>query len=86
KMALQIDGFNLPGAGVVSADDLLDDGEYEDILEDMREEGGKFGDLTNVVIPRPNSNGDQVHGLGKLLKKGDASASSISANMQQLNI
>ncbi|GJT85887.1 hypothetical protein Tco_1067604 [Tanacetum coccineum] len=53
KMALQIDGFNLPGAGlmndddlfhvkVVSADDLLDDGEYEDILEDMRE-GGKFG-------------------------------------------
>ncbi|GJU93423.1 hypothetical protein Tco_1318179 [Tanacetum coccineum] len=86
KMALQIDGFNLPGAGVggllsylndddlfhvkvVSAEDLLDDGEYEDILEDMREGGGKFvifeGDLTNVVIPRPNSNGDQVHGLGK---------------------
>nr|GEW32031.1 splicing factor U2af large subunit B-like isoform X1 [Tanacetum cinerariifolium] len=82
KMALQIGGFNLPGAGVggptevptkvlcltevVSADDLMDDGEYEDILEDMREEGGKFGDLTNVVIPRPNPNGDQVHGLGKV--------------------
>ncbi|GJX07779.1 putative ribonuclease H-like domain-containing protein [Tanacetum coccineum] len=80
KMALQIGGFNLPGAGVggptevptkvlfltemVSVDALMDDGEYEDILEDMRE-GGKFGDLTNVVIPRPNPNEDQVHGLGK---------------------
>ncbi|GKB37726.1 splicing factor U2af large subunit B-like protein isoform X3 [Tanacetum coccineum] len=80
KIALQIGGFNLPRAGVggptevptkvlcltevVSVDALMDDGEYEDILEDMRE-GGKFGDLTNVVIPHPNLNGDQVHGLGK---------------------
>ncbi|PWA34632.1 hypothetical protein CTI12_AA617160 [Artemisia annua] len=91
KIALQIGGFNLPGAGVggptevptkvlcltevVSADDLMDDGEYEDILEDMREEGGKFGDLTNVVIPRPNANGDQVHGLGKVfLEYADTNA------------
>lgn len=28
---------------VVSADELKDDEEYEDILEDMRQEGGKFG-------------------------------------------
>ncbi|KAK3018851.1 hypothetical protein RJ639_004416 [Escallonia herrerae] len=51
---------------VVNADDLADDEEYEEILEDMREEGGKFGDLTNVVIPRPNPNGEQVQGLGKV--------------------
>nr|GEY91710.1 splicing factor U2af large subunit B-like isoform X3 [Tanacetum cinerariifolium] len=64
KMALKIGVFNLPRAGVggptevVNADDLMDDGEYEDIQEDM-------SDLTNVVIPCPNPNGDQVHGLGK---------------------
>ena len=28
---------------VVTADDLGDDEEYEDIMEDMRQEGGKFG-------------------------------------------
>lgn len=28
---------------VVTADELRDDEEYEDILEDMRQEGGKFG-------------------------------------------
>lgn len=28
---------------VVTADELKDDEEYEDILEDMRQEGGKFG-------------------------------------------
>lgn len=51
---------------VITADELTDDGEYEDILEDMREEGRKFGDLMNVVIPRPNPNGELVHGLGKV--------------------
>lgn len=28
---------------VVSADELKDDEEYEDIMEDMRGEGGKYG-------------------------------------------
>lgn len=30
---------------VVSADELRDDEEYEDILEDMRGEGGKYGNF-----------------------------------------
>ncbi|OVA18674.1 RNA recognition motif domain [Macleaya cordata] len=51
---------------VVNADDLQDDEEYEDILEDMRGEGGKYGTLTNVVIPRPNPNGEPSPGLGKV--------------------
>lgn len=29
---------------VVSEDELKDDDEYEDIMEDMRQEGGKFGE------------------------------------------
>lgn len=30
---------------VVTVDELKDDDEYEDILEDMRTEGGKFGKI-----------------------------------------
>ncbi|KAF5738171.1 splicing factor U2af large subunit B isoform X2 [Tripterygium wilfordii] len=51
---------------VVSEDELKDDEEYEDILEDMRQEGGKFGTLVNVVIPRPNPNGEPSPGVGKV--------------------
>nr|CAD1822618.1 unnamed protein product [Ananas comosus var. bracteatus] len=51
---------------VVSADELMDDEEYEDIVEDMRGEGGKYGNLVNVVIPRPSPNGEPVPGVGKV--------------------
>ncbi|XP_044469943.1 splicing factor U2af large subunit A isoform X2 [Mangifera indica] len=51
---------------VVTADELKDDEEYEDILEDMRTEGGKFGALVNVVIPRPSPNGELLPGVGKV--------------------
>ncbi|PKA55307.1 Splicing factor U2af large subunit B [Apostasia shenzhenica] len=51
---------------VVTEDDLRDDEEYEDILEDMRGEGGKYGALVNVVIPRPSPNDDTNSGVGKV--------------------
>ncbi|CAA3002773.1 splicing factor U2af large subunit B isoform X2 [Olea europaea subsp. europaea] len=51
---------------VVNPDELRDDEDYEDIVEDMRAECGKFGTLTNVVIPRPNPNGEQTPGVGKV--------------------
>ncbi|XVF15729.1 hypothetical protein REPUB_Repub09cG0180700 [Reevesia pubescens] len=50
----------------LSEDDLRDDEEYEDIVEDMRQEGGKHGALVNVVIPRPNPNGELLPGVGKV--------------------
>jgi splicing factor U2AF subunit len=37
----------------VVAEELADDEEYAEIVEDMREEGGKHGALEDVVIPRP---------------------------------
>ncbi|KAL2619869.1 hypothetical protein R1flu_000074 [Riccia fluitans] len=49
---------------VVSPDELKEDNEYEEILEDMREECGKYGTITNLVIPRPNSSGEEVPGIG----------------------
>uniref|UniRef100_A0A5B7BXP2 Splicing factor U2af large subunit n=1 Tax=Davidia involucrata TaxID=16924 RepID=A0A5B7BXP2_DAVIN len=51
---------------VVSADELGDDDNYEDILEDMRTECGKFGTIVNVVIPRPKTNGEPSPGVGKV--------------------
>ncbi|KAF9678346.1 hypothetical protein SADUNF_Sadunf07G0025400 [Salix dunnii] len=51
---------------VVTVDELKDDDEYEDILEDIRMEAGKFGQLVNVVIPRPRPDGENVPGVGKV--------------------
>uniref|UniRef100_A0A0E0BM77 Splicing factor U2af large subunit n=1 Tax=Oryza glumipatula TaxID=40148 RepID=A0A0E0BM77_9ORYZ len=51
---------------VVSADELKDDEEYEDIMEDMRLEAGKYGNLIKVVIPRPDPSGLPVAGVGKV--------------------
>ncbi|KAK1357553.1 Splicing factor U2af large subunit [Heracleum sosnowskyi] len=51
---------------VVTEDELKDDDDYDDILADMKTECGKFGDLVNVVIPRPNSNGEVSAGVGKV--------------------
>ncbi|KAI4381696.1 hypothetical protein MLD38_007749 [Melastoma candidum] len=51
---------------VVTPDELRNDDDYEDILVDMREEGGKFGNLVNVVIPRPGPDGDLSPGVGKV--------------------
>ncbi|XP_038971070.1 splicing factor U2af large subunit A isoform X2 [Phoenix dactylifera] len=51
---------------VASIDELRDDEEYSEILEDMREESGKFGSLVNVIIPRPTSTGELIPGVGKL--------------------
>ncbi|XP_022150450.1 splicing factor U2af large subunit B-like isoform X4 [Momordica charantia] len=50
---------------VVSPEELINDEDYEDIMEDMRGEGGKFGTLVNVVIPRPRPN-DMAPGVGKV--------------------
>ncbi|XP_062197411.1 splicing factor U2af large subunit B isoform X2 [Phragmites australis] len=51
---------------VVSADELKDDEEYDDIMEDMRLEAGKYGNLVKVVIPRPDPSGQPVAGVGKV--------------------
>ncbi|KAG9136059.1 hypothetical protein Leryth_021280 [Lithospermum erythrorhizon] len=51
---------------VVDPQELLQDEDYEDILEDMRVECGKFGPLINVVIPRPRPTGEPAPGVGKV--------------------
>lgn len=51
---------------VVSPDELRDDDEYDEILEDMREECGKHGTVNNLVIPRPDPSGQLAPGVGKV--------------------
>ncbi|OIW13407.1 hypothetical protein TanjilG_19759 [Lupinus angustifolius] len=50
----------------VAADELKDDEDYEEILDDMRQECSKFGTLVNVVIPRPRPDGEVAPGVGKV--------------------
>ncbi|PIA52557.1 hypothetical protein AQUCO_01000439v1 [Aquilegia coerulea] len=51
---------------MVNIDELKVDEEYEDIVEDVRSEGEKYGELVNVVIPRPSINGELSPGVGKV--------------------
>ncbi|XP_059476744.1 splicing factor U2AF 50 kDa subunit isoform X2 [Neocloeon triangulifer] len=73
---VQVPGLNLlAGAGpateilclmnMVTPDDLLDEEEYEDILEDIREECGRHGIVRSLEIPKPIK-GVDVPGCGKV--------------------
>merc|ERR1719187_1274990 len=73
---LQVEGLhNIGGAGpatevlvlmnMVTPEELADDEEYEDILEDIKEECGKYGFVRSLEIPRPIE-GVEVPGVGKV--------------------
>ncbi|XP_076894353.1 splicing factor U2af large subunit A-like isoform X2 [Bidens hawaiensis] len=64
---------------VVTEEELINDEDYEDILEDMKVECGKLGSLVNVVIPRPNPNGQPVAGIGKVFLEYADTESSTKA-------
>ncbi|TMW51304.1 hypothetical protein DOY81_003623 [Sarcophaga bullata] len=50
---------------MVTAEELRDEEEYEEILEDIKEECNKYGVVRSVEIPRPIDDVD-VPGLGKV--------------------
>lgn len=50
---------------MVTPEELVDEEEYEDILEDIREECSKFGVVRSLEIPRPVP-GVEVPGCGKV--------------------
>jgi splicing factor U2AF subunit len=52
---------------MVEPEELVDDEEYEDIVEDIREESTKYGEVTEVKIPRPSKTDESnPPGLGKV--------------------
>jgi len=50
---------------MVMPEELRDDEEYEDILDDIREECQKYGTVRSLEIPRPME-GVDVPGVGKV--------------------
>ncbi|TWW79129.1 Splicing factor U2AF 65 kDa subunit U2 auxiliary factor 65 kDa subunit [Takifugu flavidus] len=50
---------------MVAPEELLDDEEYEEIVEDVRDECGKYGQVKSIEIPRP-VDGLEVPGTGKI--------------------
>nr|XP_021403604.1 splicing factor U2AF 65 kDa subunit [Lonchura striata domestica] len=50
---------------MVLPEELLDDDEYEEIVEDVRDECGKYGTVKSIEIPRP-VDGVEVPGCGKV--------------------
>lgn len=73
---IQVPGLSLVGTSgpptevlcllnMVTPDELRDEEEYEDILEDIKEECNKYGVVRSVEIPRPIE-GVEVPGCGKV--------------------
>lgn len=50
----------------VTPEELKDEEEYEDILEDIKEECNKYGVVRSIEIPRP-IDGVEVPGCGKVI-------------------
>ncbi|KAJ2859211.1 hypothetical protein GGH94_006229 [Coemansia aciculifera] len=66
---------------MVTVSDLVDDLEYADILEDVREECGNYGKIVSVVIPRPAPDGsdEKTPGLGKIfIEYADVTAAAVA--------
>lgn len=66
---------SMPSSFQVARDELLDEEEYNDIVDDITEEiETKYGHIQNIAIPRPTSPEDQVgccyHSQMGLLRKG----------------
>lgn len=72
---IQVPGFQAAGIGtstevlclmnMVTAEELVDEEEFEDIIDDIREECSKYGSVRSIEIPRPIE-GVDVPGLGKV--------------------
>lgn len=51
---------------MVTAEELMDNDEYEEIKEDIEEECGKYGKVVDLKIPRPSGGSRQNAGVGKI--------------------
>lgn len=63
----------------VTADELGDDEEYQDIVADMRDECSKHGALRRVIIPRPTPSMPNPPGLAKVIIEYEDGGSAMRA-------
>ncbi|KAH8201014.1 hypothetical protein TruAng_004787 [Truncatella angustata] len=64
---------------MVTAEELLDNDDYEEICEDVRDECAKFGQVVALKIPRPSGGSRQSAGVGKIFVKFDTTESAKKA-------
>jgi len=64
---------------MVTAEELMDNDEYEEICEDVREECSKFGIVADLKVPRPSGGSRQSAGVGKIFVKFDTVDSTAKA-------
>ncbi|KAK8124941.1 U2 snRNP auxilliary factor [Apiospora kogelbergensis] len=68
---------------MVTAEELMDNDDYEEICEDVRDECGKFGNIIALKIPRPSGGSRQSAGVGKIFVQYDTTESCKKA-LQEL--
>ncbi|KAI5288061.1 hypothetical protein KEM55_009185, partial [Ascosphaera atra] len=54
---------------MVTAEELMDNQDYEEICEDVEEECSKYGKILEIKVPRPSSSMKQNPGVGKIFVK-----------------
>ena len=64
---------------MVVAEELMDNEDYEEICEDIREECSKYGEILEMKIPRPSHGSRQSAGVGKIYLKYDTKESAGKA-------
>ncbi|OJJ41791.1 hypothetical protein ASPWEDRAFT_99650 [Aspergillus wentii DTO 134E9] len=64
---------------MVTPEELMDNDDYEEICDDVREECSKYGQILDVKVPRPSGGSRQSSGVGKIFVKFDTVESTTNA-------
>ncbi|KAL8819891.1 MAG: hypothetical protein Q9223_001780 [Gallowayella weberi] len=64
---------------MVTAEELIDNEDYQEICEDVKEECDKYGEVVEMKIPRPSGGSRQSNGVGKIFVKYDNAESARKA-------
>jgi len=69
-------------ANMVTPEELADDEEYTDIVEDIRGEMGKYGEVAGMEVPRPPTEGEAPESIGIIYVKYTEVGAAIKAQME----
>ncbi|OOO13416.1 U2 snRNP auxilliary factor, large subunit, splicing factor [Aspergillus oryzae] len=64
---------------MVTPEELMDNDDYDEICDDVREECAKYGQVVELKIPRPSGGSRQSPGVGKIFVKFDSVESTTNA-------
>ncbi|KAI4173049.1 MAG: hypothetical protein LQ343_003159 [Gyalolechia ehrenbergii] len=64
---------------MVTAEELIDNEDYQEICEDVKEECEKYGEVLEMKIPRPSGGSRQSNGVGKIFVKYEDAESARKA-------